>query len=79
MQPQNPAAAKEEKQHSVAFANMNQEMRAVMQVVRYNTAQTKYVQAWWDKNDYMVRQHEIELDAATAYLKWLIVGKVPDD
>ena len=30
MQPQNPAAAKGEKQHSVAFANMSQEMRAVM-------------------------------------------------
>lgn len=65
-------------QHSVAFANMNQEMRAAMHVVQRDPKQTQYVSAWWDKNDYAVRQHEMAMDAATAYLKWLIKGKVPD-
>ncbi len=65
-------------QHSVAFANMNQEMRAVMQVVQYDAKQTDYVNQWWDKNDYAVRQHEMVMDAATAYLKYLIRGKMPD-
>ena len=65
-------------QHSVAFANMNQEIRGVRYAVQSDPEQMQYVEAWWDKNDYAVRQHELAMDAATAYLKYLIRGKTPD-
>ena len=65
-------------QHSVAFANLNQEMRAANMTVSQNVKMLNYLKAWQDKNDFVVRQHELAMDAAAAYLKYLIRGKTPD-
>lgn len=65
-------------QHSVAFANLNQEMRAANMTVSKNVKMLDYLKAWQDKNDFVVRQHEMAMDAAAAYLKYLIKGKAPD-
>ncbi|MDD7641813.1 MAG: hypothetical protein PUK75_04935 [bacterium] len=65
-------------QHSVAYANMNQEMKAATMTVRKNGKMLKYLEAWKNKNDLVDSQHEMAMDAAAAYLKYLIKGSAPD-
>lgn len=65
-------------QHSVAFANLNQEMQAANMTVSQNEKVLNYLKAWQNKNDLVVSQHELAMDAAAAYLNYLIKGSAPD-
>ena len=65
-------------QHSVAYARRNLEYKAALYGLTKHIEHSNYVQAWWDdRNDYLSRQHEFAMDAATAYLKYLTAGKTP--
>ncbi len=65
-------------QHSVAYARRNLEYRSALYGLANHPEHSNYVQAWWDdRNDYLSRQHEFAMDAATAYLKYLTAGKTP--
>lgn len=65
-------------QHSVAYARRNLEYRSALYGLANHPEHSNYVRAWWDdRNDYLSRQHEFAMDAATAYLKYLTAGKTP--
>ncbi len=65
-------------QHSVAYARRNLEYRSALYGLANHPEHSNYVRAWWDdRNDYLSRQHEFAMDAATAYLKYLTAGKEP--
>ena len=66
-------------QHSVAYARRNLEYKAALYGLANHPEHSNYVRAWWDdRNDYLSRQHEFAMDAATAYLKYLAAGKTPE-
>ena len=64
-------------QHNVAFNNINLEYNAAYTLAR-DLKTANYLGEWWDKHDFEVRQHEMAMDAAMAYLKFMIRGTVPD-
>ena len=65
-------------QHSVAFAKRNLEYKAAAYAMANKPKSKAYLDAWWAQNDFVSRQHEMAMDAAEAYLKYLIRGKTPD-
>ena len=67
-------------QHSIAFAKRNLKVTA-MKTLLNNGGDWEafhYVSEWWDKSDFESRQHELVMDAAMAYVKYLLKGKQPD-
>ena len=67
-------------QHSIAFSNLNLEVNAAQTALSKttDTDAQNYMSKWWDMHDYESRMHELAMDAATAYIKYLLKGKQPD-
>ncbi|MDD6039515.1 MAG: hypothetical protein PUD20_12080 [bacterium] len=66
-------------QHNVAYSKMVMDHRTI----EYGTSlwgnkQEEYLMAWCRNSNYEIGQHELAMDAATAYIKYLVQGTTPD-
>lgn len=64
-------------QHSIACSALSMEMQAALSVTQ-DAKTADYLKAWQAKHDYEAEQHTLAIEAAAAYIKYLLLDTRPD-